>query len=332
MAAPKERYGIEMIKIEVHEGKLPRNLGIGTILFGILIAVMAAREPVESAALMRCAYLMIMLIICAGIWFCMDGRNRRLTVEDMELCYTDWRGRKKTFSLDKIAYCKAAFENDGSKDYIKLYDFNNEKLCKLGFYMKNADEFLQYLLDNQIKVEYTDRTEENLKNIINAETLCPEEIPAAVNGVFEEAKKLVEEWVKKNKRFGVEWKIGFVEYLYQDVSWEKQLWEQKGYAGASDFSNLPEGYIIGIEGYLQKDGQFVVNKKNQTVAFFFQLISVSKSYQIGEELTVRFWGNNVLENLSEGLAFWTDRLPRKRYHTEQLVLQHELKDRLKDRL
>lgn len=317
-----------MIKIEVHEGKLPWNLGIGTILFGILIAVMAARDPVESAALMRCAYLMIMLIICAGIWFCMDGRNRRLTVEDMELCYTDWRGRKKSFTLDEICYCKAAFENGGSKDYIKLYDFNNKKLCKLEFYMKNANEFLQYLLDNQIKVEYTNRTEEALKNVINAKVLCPEEIPSAVNEVFEKAKKLVEEWEKRNKRFGVEWKMGIAVYLYKDISWEKQFWEQEGYDGAINPADLPEGYMIAIEGYLQKDGQFVVDKKNRAVAFFFQLISVSKSYQIGEETRIYFWGNSGLEELSEELAFCTDRLPGKRYHTEQIVLRHELKERI----
>ena len=317
-----------MIKIEVHEGKLPRNIGIGTILFGILLAVMAARDPVESVAIMRCAYLMIILIICAGIWFCMDGRYHRLIVEDMELCYSDWRGRKKTFSIDEIAYCKAAFENEGNKDYIRLYDFNNNKLCKLGFYMKNATAFLEYLLDNQIKVECTDKTVESLKNAINAQTLCPEEIPETVNGVFEEAKKLAEGWVKKNRKFEAEWKIGIAVYPYNDFSWEKQLWEQKGYEGTLNFSNLAEEYIIGIEGYLQKDGQFVVNKKNQAVAFFFQLISVSKSFQIGEELTVRFWGNNILEKLSKEFTLWADLLPRKRYHTEQLVLQHELKERI----
>lgn len=208
MAASEERYGFRMIKKEVHEGKLPWNLGIGTILFGILVAVMAVREPVESAVFMRCAYLMIMLIVCAGIYLCMDGRNRRLTVEDMELCYTDWRGRQKTFSLNEIGYCKAAFVNESGIDYNKLYDFNNKKLCKLEFNMKNANELLQYLLDNQIKVEYTDRTVEPLKNIIDAQTLCPEEIPTAVNRVFEKAKELAEEWVKKNKKFGAEWKIG----------------------------------------------------------------------------------------------------------------------------
>ena len=317
-----------MIKIEVHEGKLPRNLGIGTILFGILIVVMAARDPVESAALMRCAYLMIMLIFCAGIWLCMDGRNCRLIVEDRQLCYTDWRGRKKTFSLDEIAHCKTAFENRGSLDYITLYDFNNKKLCKLGFYMKNATVFLEYLLDNQIKVECTGRTEEALKDVINTQALCPEEIPAAVNGVFEEAKELVKEWEKENEGFGVEWKMGIAVYLNNDFSWEKQLWEQKGYEGVLNFSNLPEGYLIAIEGYLQKDGQFVVNKKNQAVAFFFQLLSVSKSYQIGEEMRIHFWGNSVLEKLSEELVFWTDRLPRKRYHTEQLVLRHGLKEKI----
>ena len=328
MAMSEERYGIEMIKVEVHEGKLPGNLGIGTIFFGILIAVMAARDPVESAALMRCAYLMIMLIICAGVYLCLDGRNRRLTVEDRMLCYADWRGRKKTFSLDEVAYCKAAFENGGSIDYITLYDFDNKKLCKLGFYMKNANEFLQYLQDNQIKVECTDRTEERLKDIIGAKALCPEEIPEAVNGVFGEAKELAEEWVKKNKKFGVEWKMGIVVYQYKDISWEKQLWEQEGYEQTIFLTNLPEGYLIGIEGYLQKEGQFVVDKKNRTVSFFFQLLSVSKSYQIGEETKVYFWGDGVLEKLSEELVYLSDILPRKRYHTEQLVLRHELKERI----
>ena len=328
MAAPEERYGIGMIKIEVHQGKLPRNLGIGTILFAVLIAVMAVREPVESAAFMCCAYLMIMLIICAGIWLCIDGRNRRLTVEDRKLCYTDWRGRKKIFSLDEIAYCKAAFENEGSIDYIRLHDFNNKKLCKLGFYMKNANEFLQYLQDNQIKVECTERTEERLKDIIAAKALCPEEIPEAVNRVFGEAKALAEEWVKKNKKFGVEWKMGIVVYQYKDISWEKQLWEQEGYEQTISTTNLPEGYLIGIEGYLQKEGQFVVDKKNRTVSFFFQLLSVSKSYQIGEEMKVYFWGDGVLEKLSEELVYLSDLLPRKCYHTEHIVLRHELKEKI----
>ena len=323
-----------MIKIEVHEGKLPRNIGIGTILFGILLAVMAAQGPVESIDFVRLACLMIAFIICAGIWCCIDGRNRRLIVEDRQLCYTDWCGRKKTFSLDEIAFCKVAFENGGSKrggskDYIKLYDFNNKKLCKLEFNMINADKLLHYLMDNQVKVEYTDRTEEALKDVINTQTLCPEEIPAAVNGVFEEAKKLVEEWEKKNKKFGAEWKMGLAVYLFKDIAWKKQIWELEGYEGAMDFADLSEEYLIVIEGYLQKDGQFVVDKKDRAVYFTFQLLSVSKSYQIGgEETRTYFWGNGVLEKISEELAFWADRLPRKRYHTEQLVLRHELKDRL----
>lgn len=328
MAAPEERYGIGMVKIEIREGLLPWVVGIGTVFVGIIVIFVTIAYPADSVSGILSVYLTIFCMIGAGIFLCMDAKNRKMTVEDKTLCYTNCFGKKKNFALAEIGYCKAAFESGGSKDYIKLYDFSNKKLCKLEFNMKNANEFLQYLLDNQIKVEYTDRTEEGLKNIINAETLCPEEIPAAVNQVCKEAKNLAEEWAKKHRKFEVEWKMGLAVYLYQDVSFEKQLWEQKGYEGAFNFSNLPEGYLIAIEGYLQKDGQFVVDKKNRAVAFFFQLISVSKSYQIGEETRIHFWGNNVLGKLSEELAFWTDRLPRKRYHMEQLVLRHELKEKI----
>ncbi len=317
-----------MIKIEVKEGLIPWVVGIGAIFVGILLIFVTAAYPDDSASVMLGAYLLIFCMIGGGIWLCVNAKNRKMTVEDTSLCYTNCFGKKKNFTLTEISYCKTAFENQGSKDYIKLYDCNSRELCKLEFNMKNAGEFLTYLLDNQIKVECTGKTEERLKEVINAEELSPEEIPAAVNGVFEEAKKLAEEWVKKNKKFGAEWKIGLAVYLYQNVSFEKQLWEQEGYEGAFHSNSLPEGYIIGIEGYLQKDGQFVVDKKNQAVAFFSQLISVSKSYKVGEELTVHFWENNALEKISEELAFWADRLPKKRYHTEQLVLRHELKDKL----
>ena len=328
MEAPEERYGIEMIKIEVKEGLLPWVVGIGAVFAGILLIFVTAAYPDDSTSVMLGAYLIIFCMIGAGIFLCMNAKNRKMIVEDTSLCYMNCFGKKKNFSLEEICYCKAAFENGGSKDYIKLYDFNNKKLCKLEFNMKNAGEFLTYLLDNQIKVECTGKTEEKLKDVINAEALCPEEIPETVNGVLEEAKNLAEKWVKENKKFGVEWKMGIAVYLYENFSWKKQIWEQEGYEEALSSTNLPEGYLIGIEGYLQKDGQFVVDKKNQAVAFFSQLISVSKSYRIGEETTVHFWGNIVLEKISEELAYWTDRLPRKRYHTEQLVLRHELKEKI----
>ena len=316
-----------MIKIEVKEGLIPWVAGIGAVLVGILVIFVTAPYPDDSTSVMLGAYLIIFCMIGAGILLCVEAKNRKMVVENTSLCYTNWLGKKKIFTLAEICYCKAAFENGGSKDYIKLYDSNNNKLCKLEFNMRNADEFLAYLLDNQIKVECTRRTEEKLKNVISAEALCPEEIPAAVNGILEETKNLAEEWMKENKKFDAEWKMGIAVYLYKDISWEKQLWEQKGYEGALNFSNLPEGYIIGIEGYLQKDGQFVVDKKNRAVAFFTHIISVFKSYKIGEGTKIYFFRNNILK-ISEELAFWADRLPGKRYHTEQLVLRHELKEKI----
>ena len=317
-----------MIKIEVKEGLIPWVVGIGAIFVGVLVIFVTAPYPDDSTSVMLGAYLIIFCMIGAGILLCVEAKNRKMVVENTSLCYTNWLGKKKIFTLAEICYCKAAFENGGSKDYIKLYDFNNKKLCKLEFNMRNASIFLQYLLDNQIKVEYTDKTEGDLKKVINAKALSLEEIPATVNGVFEEAKKLVEEWVKKNKKFGAVWKMGLAAYLYKDISWEKQIWEQEGYEGVLNFVDLPEEYLIVIEGYLQKDGEFVVDKKNRAVYFTFQLLSVSKSYQIGEEKRIRFWGYDVLEKLSEGLVSLTDRLPRERYHTEQLVLRHELKEKI----
>lgn len=341
-----------MIKIEVHEGKLPWIVGIGTILFGIMLIVLAMRHPDDSSLFMAGSYLVMILIIAAGIWLCMDGRNRKLTVEDMSLCYSDWLGRKKNFSLDEIGYGRAALEaggvsgkafGTGSKDYLKLYNLHGEKLCKLEFNMQNMADFLQYLLDNQVKVEYTEKSDSYLKIVINTKTICREEIQTAVNDFYDKARDIVWEWVKMHSRFGAEWKTGIAVYLEEKLSGEKQLWEQEGYdnmpfsdkaEGKSQLSEedkdmqaskLPEGYLIALEGYLQKDGQFVVDKKNRAVAFFIPIINVTKSMRIGETLKICYFPE-MLEELSAELAVLARTLPKNRYHTEMISLKHELKE------
>ena len=90
-----------MIEIEVNEGRLPWIVGIGTILFGILLAALSKLYPDDSNDVMKFSYLIIALIIASGIWFCLDGRNRKMTVHDRTLCYTNCFGRKKTFLLRK---------------------------------------------------------------------------------------------------------------------------------------------------------------------------------------------------------------------------------------
>ncbi|MCM1251526.1 MAG: hypothetical protein NC321_01795 [Clostridium sp.] len=312
-----------MLKIEVKEGLLPWVVGIGTIFIGIFLAVEAALHPDDSARVMLCIYLVILIMIGGGVLLCMDAKNRKMTVEDVNLCYTNSFGKKKNFTLADIGYCKAVMENKGAKEDICLYDIHGKKLCKLEFNMKDSLLFLQYLLDNQIKVECSPKSDRYLKNIICETSVCMEEIPDKVNQAYEEIKTLVSQWETGHKRFGVEWKTGITAYLQNDLSEKKQLWEEKAYTGQADF--LLEGFLIGIEGYLQKDGQFVCDKKNRAVMFYVPLISVKKSWQIGEELKICFWGSGALEELSWQLEIWAERLPKNKYHTEDIILQHELK-------
>lgn len=324
-----------MLKIEVKEGLLPWVVGGGTILLGIFLMFEAILHPDDSARIMFCIFIVILFMIGAGILLCMDAKNRKMIVEDMNLCYMNLFGRKKTFTLEEIGYCKVALENKGAKEDIRLYDTHGKKLCKLDFNMKDSMLFLQYLLDNQIKVECSEKSDRYLKGIVYETAICAEEISDKVNPVYEKIKEYVREWEAKHKKFDAEWKTGITVYLQNELSQEKQLWEEKGYTGTPTFPleegqahSLPEGCLIGIEGYLQKEGEFVCDKKNRVVMFYVPLVSVTKSWQIGETLKNRFWGGDALEELSWQLEVWAEQLPKNRYHTENIVLQHELKERV----
>ena len=91
-----------MIKIRVDEGKLPWIVGIGAILAGVLLTaacIFYARPSGENGV---AAFLVITMIIVSGFGLCMSGRNRKLIVEDMNICYVNSFGRKKNFTLDEI--------------------------------------------------------------------------------------------------------------------------------------------------------------------------------------------------------------------------------------
>ena len=315
-----------MIKIEVNEGKLPGIIGIGAIAAGTLFGIVVLCSNASGMTGLS-SYLVIFLIIVTGAGMCIGGRNRKLTVEDRMLCYTDRFGRKRIFSLDEIGYCQAALEERGGRDYLKLYDLLGEKLCKLEFAMKNSALFLQYLLDNQVRVECSEKSDDFLKGMLHTRSVCAEEIPEAVNACFEEAKELVWEWSKAHRQFQAEWKMGIAAYLEKELSDPKQLWEQKGCSGSISLEELPEGYLIAIEGYLQKEDLFVFDKKNRAVMFYVPVISVSKSMQTDEAVIIRFFGN-VKEELACQLDWLSHVLPQKRYHTRKISINHELRERL----
>lgn len=321
-----------MIKIEVKEGKSPWIAGIVTILFGILYGVLCTIYPSQSLESGRLYYLLVypvaVLITLAGTWLCMDAENRKLVVEDAVLCFTNSFGIKHPFVLSDIAYCRTAMENGGNRDFIKLYNSQDKLLCKLEYNMPGSIVFFQYLIDNQVKIECSGKSDYMLKYMLSMESITPEAVSAAVNDSYKEVKERIKTWLEKNKKFGVEWKTGITAYLESEVDAKKQLWEQT----SCDIANflcgkLPEGYNIVVECYLLKDGEFVINKKGNTVSIVITIISVTKSLKVGEELKI---GNSkcVSEELSMQLDMLEADLPRNRYHTEALVLNHELKDSL----
>ncbi len=290
-----------MIKIEVSEGKAPWVIGIAAILAGIGLAFVPSAYQDESAFVMFAAYTTVFLIICSGIWLCIKAANRKLTVEDGNISYSNWYGRKTTFSLDEIGYCKAALEGNGNNVYLKLYNLLGEKLCKLEFDMKGSMLFLQYLLDNRVKIECSEKSDPYLKYMVGTEYICPEEIPGKAEHIYEEARNILSAWLKKNSKFGAEWKTGIA--LYAEDEKEEKL--------------------IALECYLQKEGQFVMDRRNQAVSCYVPIVRVAKSLQIGEPIAVRFFVS-ALDDLTEQLSILENLLPVNRYHTGELSLDHEL--------
>lgn len=318
-----------MIKIEVKQGALPQVIGIGAILTGVFLAVMLW-NPDGSLSIVICTYLFILIMIASGICMCMDAKNRKMTVEDEKIGYTNWFGKKRCFMLEDIGYCKTALEKDGSKDYIKLYDKSGKALCKIEYNMKDSLVFLHYLLDNQIRVECSKKSDSYLQSIIAAKQISKEETADKVNEVYEQAKEFVREWTLLHKRFGAEWKMGIVVYPMPLMGGQAKKGAEQKREQIPEQQEAKESaeYQIVIEGYLQKDGQFVFDKKERAVSFGVLLVTVSKSWQIGQEPVIRFWGETAIQELSEQLAFMAKTLPRRRYHTGEMKMCHELSERL----
>lgn len=315
-----------MKQIEVKEGKMTWAAGIITIFISLLFLFLYLWSPAESIPVKIGCWLFVVIIMLAGLFFCLTAYKRKLTVADMELCYTSWCGKNKNFTLNEIGYCKTELTLEGNKDFLILYDLLGNKLCKLDYHMDGCYSLLQFLADNQVKIESSSKSDSCLHSILKAETICAEEAADKANAFYREAKELVEEWTRQNKKMGAEWKMGMVSYLEEECRKDKQLWEQTS-CETDSFHKFPEGYELALEGYLLKDGKFVMNKKNWAVGFYIPIMRVTKSMQIGEELRIRFYQEAGSE-LAEQLKMLAYLLPRNRYHTEEIQLAHELKDKI----
>ncbi|MDE6663839.1 MAG: hypothetical protein K2K46_10930 [Lachnospiraceae bacterium] len=318
-----------MIRIEVKEGKLPWFIGSGTIAAGVIIGVLSvvyAKNPLY----INNSFLVVLAIIFAGAIMCLCAKNRSLTVQNEQLCYKNCFGKKKTFALNDIGYCSVALESSGGRDYLILYDISKTKLCKLEFNMKNADTFLRYLVDNEIKIECSKNSDMYLKWLVNTRPIASGEVKTVLKEVCDKADRLIAEWIKRNENFGAQWKFGVAFYMEDKFGQEKQLWEQEGAPKEvaevlleNRTDKLPEGLFIVIEGYLQKDGKFVIDRKNRAVFVAAELMHVAKSMNMEEELKLYF-GGDALEHISEQLLYYEKVLPKRRYHTGELEFGHEL--------
>lgn len=319
-----------MIHISVKERKSTVVIGIGTVLFGLLVgaALMCFRKADRSPGQMLPDYFVVLGMILSGVFLCMLYR-RELWVEDMQLCYRNWLGRKKSFSLDDIGYCRQGAS-------IVLYDLNGDKLCKLEFGMTQVPDFLQYLIDNGVEVESNKRDKKMPDVFFGMQTIDHSRIIEELEQFAETVREHKQEWEIKADRLGAFFRIGFSCYLESEIKEGRQLPEQMSSVdgwlddeASAIFSNrlpdeLPEGFMIAMEGYLLKDGEYVVNRKEQVICLVVPVIHVVKSYQIGQKTktilyrdTFNEWRNQIGDLLES--------LPKHRYHTAEITLRHKLK-------
>lgn len=316
------------ISFRVREYRIVIAAGVLTILFTLFILIMGLKYPsADGNRIIFYSALLILLII--GIGCCIRGIFHSLTVEEMNMHYVNCMGRKTSFTLDDIGYCKMKLGSNQQK--LILYDLLGNKLCKLESDMKGSGDFLRYLLDNRVRVEckaeqagYSNMPA--LEAYLRETAVCEEEIPKCADGLYGKVRDMLLEWEKQNKSFGAYWEFGYGEFSAADLENGKdELWSRRSSIHELT-AELPEDYACILEAYLKKDNEYVIDQKNRAVCILFPYLVRTCSYQIGERLRLRKMNEDVLTGwIREDLESLTKILPKRKYHTEPVVLQHELR-------
>lgn len=303
--------------------------GVMILLFTVFILIMGLKYP--SAGGNRVIFgSVLFLFFIIGIVCCISGILRGLVVEEMNIQYVNWRGRKKSFSLDDIGYCKLILSSN--QHNLIVYDLLGRKLCKLEFEMRGSGEFFQYLLDNQVRMEWkAEQTGVSDMSVIEASlrlretAICEDEIPKFADALYGRAQELFSEWEKQNKAFAAYWEFGYAEFSAGELEGKSDLWDCIE-SISEKFTELPEDYVCILEAYLKKDSEYVIDKKNEPVCMLVPYLVRGASYQIGERLRLRKMNEETVIHWMEGqLETLAKILPKRKYHTEPLVLKHELR-------
>lgn len=315
------------IKFQVRENIAELICGIfaiGISVFVFIVWMVCPSDKGGGAIL----YLPLVCMIAAGALLLVMFFHKRLIVDEMNLCYVNWMGKRKEFTLDEIGFCKIG--GRGANDRIVLYDLLGEKLCKLGIDVHGFEELHQYLVDNQVRVEWNKermKGEEALlvDSLQRESAVCEEEIRKCSERFYEKMEKIFREWEKRNKRFDVEWEIGFAEYTLEDMEKKCRFKDRISSIGDKPES-LPLSYECLLEAYLKCGGEYIVGRKGEEITIILPYLVRSKSYRVGEGTRIRKVDEqsmaNWLELRLEGLA---RELPKNRYHTEAFTIQHSLR-------
>lgn len=320
----------DKIIFQVKEHGIVLAGGIFVIVFVLFILVMGLRYPSEGGNRPVFIAVLIVMLVC-GIFVCATYFQRRLMVAEMNLCYVNYRGKKREFSLNDIGYCKLGLSGNKKEPHVEsilIYDLMGKKLCKLEMNMPGARKFLQYLLDNQVKTEWTEAGQEPLRVWdweLMVRTICREEIYRHTETFYDRISPIFSDWEKQYQRFNAHWEFGFVEYAQEEMTAQKDMWQWESAVQSKESEELPEDYICIVEAYLKRGEEYVMDRKGYVTGLIIPYIWQNKSYQIGEDRRIRKMDEYyLLQRLTSRLQLMAEELPRHTYHTQALVLRHKL--------
>lgn len=317
------------IKFQVRENRTALVCGVLAALFACFIVVMRFLYPSGKGggALL---YLPIFCMLLGGGACFLLYINRKLVVEEMNICYVNFVGMTKRFTLNEIGYCKVGAGSDINR--VMLYDLRGNKLCKLEIGMQGLAEFYQYLLDNGIRIEcIKSKTHQssvfmNMIDALSKETsVCEEQISKCSEIFLEETERIFRDWEERNKHFEAVWEFGFAEYTAEDLERKCPL---HMYISSVDepMEHIPDSYECVLEAYLKTEDGFVITNRGETVNIMLPYLSKTKSYQIGEKTRIRKADEESLKEwLTWQLNAFDKELPRRKFHTETLTLRHKLR-------
>ena len=315
------------IKFQVRENRAALICGVLAIGISVFIFIMWLLHPSGRGGGMF-LYLPLLCMIGVGVLYLVMYFHKGLIVDEMNICYVNWMGKRKEFTLDEIGYCKIG--GRGANNMIVLYDLIGNKLCKLGIDVRGFEELHQYLVDNQIRVEWNKtRMDGEAALLIDAiqqeSAVCEEEIRKCSEKFYGKIEQVFRDWEKRNQKFDVYWEIGFAEYSLEDLE-RKCSFRERTSSIEGELETIPLSYECLLEAYLKCGGEYIVNSKGEEINVILPYLVRSKSYRIGEGTRIRKWDEQSIEEwLEMHLERLAKELPRHKYHTEVFTIHHRLR-------